>query len=126
MVSLKELKSFVGKKVKDFALINGNDNFSIVFEDNTLLKFSDEPYECGRVQDIGPSEKEEPKKDSKPILERINSALNKIWLVFKIALKVILIILVILGVYWIIAHWGDISDTANKLWEGYLTWSGQN
>lgn len=64
MVSLKELKSFIGKKVLDFAVINGNDNFSVVFDDHSVLKFKDEPFEVGYVEEIekNKKEKEDPKK----------------------------------------------------------------
>ena len=50
MIGKNELKELIGKKVKDFAVIN--DNFSIVFEDDKVLKFIDNPYELGKVEDM--------------------------------------------------------------------------
>lgn len=124
MVSLKELKTFIGKQVKDFATINGNNNFSIVFEDNTILKFTDEPVECGRVQDVGPSKEENPKKERKPVLETINNGLNKLFLFLKIILKIGFILLIIFIGYIVFIHWADISSFFSHLWEVAKTWTG--
>jgi len=47
-----DLKSCIGRKVKDFVSTPVKDEFVIIFEDNRALWFHEKPYAIGSVREI--------------------------------------------------------------------------
>jgi len=50
-IELKELKSLLNKKVKDFGITSIGSEFVVIFQDNTALWFHERPYAIGSVDE---------------------------------------------------------------------------
>ena len=56
---LKDLKPYIGKRVKDFVNTPIKNEFAIIFEDNTALWFHKEPYAIGSVRELEKNKNQE-------------------------------------------------------------------
>lgn len=65
-VFMSDLISYIGKKVKDFAVTPIRGELVIIFDDNTALWFHKKPYAIGSVREIESRDRtKERKKGSK-------------------------------------------------------------
>jgi len=62
---MSDLISYIGKKVKDFALTPVKCELVIIFEDNTALWFHEKPYAIGSVREIESRDETKEAKDRK-------------------------------------------------------------
>ena len=47
---MNDLKLFIGRKVKDFAITPIKNEFVVIFEDDRALWFSNKPYAVGSIK----------------------------------------------------------------------------